>query len=164
MLYIKVENGQTIDHPVFETNLLEVFGKVPDNYEPFTRTEKPALGHYEVDDPVATQYVKVNGVWTDVWPTRQMNFVEKAERRLELLQSCELYRQAMLKTAEDDMQKMSSLEVKEALWGFIQQIKNLEIVDPLNPNFPDYPVTPSGKLMGARGDTSLPGSAPSVIG
>lgn len=86
ILYIKVENGKTVDHPVAGWNLMEVFGGIPDNYEPFERGEKPPLGMYEVDDFDAQLYGKnENGLWTDLWPTRPMNAEERAAKEAEVI-------------------------------------------------------------------------------
>lgn len=164
MLYIKVENGQTVDHPVFASNLYEVFGKIPENYEPFNRTNKPTLGHYQLDDSTAVQYAKVDGVWTDLWPIREMTAAEKAEADAQYFQNCENYRQAMIQAAEQDLSKWSDPPVQQALMGFIAKMRDFVVKDPLMPNFIDYPVTPTGKLVNQRGNISLPGSTPTLIG
>jgi len=61
-LYIQVENDQAVGNPVLESNLLEVYGMIPENYEPFIRVEQPAT-----TATVVCSYQKVNGLWTDVW-------------------------------------------------------------------------------------------------
>lgn len=76
-LYIQVENGQAINHPAFENNLIQAFGKIPINWEPFVRVERPMPGIYEVLDSDKAIYQKVNGVWTDVWSLRSMTQSEK---------------------------------------------------------------------------------------
>jgi len=77
-LYIQVENGEPINHPAFEDNLIQAFGSVPSNWEPFNRVNRPILSIYQLfesDDPI---YQKINGVWTDVWLFRDMTSDEKA--------------------------------------------------------------------------------------
>jgi hypothetical protein len=76
-LYIQVENGQCVNHPAFEDNLIEAFGQIPSNWEPFDRIEQPATGIYEVCDPEQPVYQKVNGRWKDVWSVRPMTQAEK---------------------------------------------------------------------------------------
>jgi hypothetical protein len=77
-LYIQTENGQAINHPAFEDNLIQAFGEVPSHWEPFVRVERPALTEYQVfEDPNVT-YEKVDGVWTDVFHIRDMTTEEKA--------------------------------------------------------------------------------------
>lgn len=75
-LYIEIEDGQAKNHPAFEDNLLQAFGRIPDHWEPFARTEKPSLGIYQVFDEPEFSYSKVNGVWTEVWAVRNMTAEE----------------------------------------------------------------------------------------
>ena len=60
-LYIRVENGQPVNHPSLEENLIQAFGEVPSNWEPFVRVVPPFLGDYETfDDPeVIGKYVNL---------------------------------------------------------------------------------------------------------
>lgn len=76
-LYIQIENGQPVNHPAFEANLIQAFGQVPSNWEPFIRVERPVPGVYEVLDSQEASYQKVNGTWTDVWSIRPMTQAEK---------------------------------------------------------------------------------------
>ena len=80
-LYIETENGQTKNHPAIEENLLMAFGTIPDNWEPFTRVERPTLGVYQVLISEAPTYQKVNGTWTDVWLDRDMTAEEKTAKQ-----------------------------------------------------------------------------------
>lgn len=75
-LYIEIENGQVKNHPAVESNLIGVFGQIPEHWELFVRVKKPEPGEYEVviDEPT---YEKVDGVWTDVWAVRPMTDEEK---------------------------------------------------------------------------------------
>jgi len=77
-LYIQTENGQTVNHPAFESNLIAAFGGVPDHWKPFVRVERPTLGVYEVLESEQPAYEFVDGVWTDVWTVRPMTAEEKA--------------------------------------------------------------------------------------
>jgi hypothetical protein len=77
-LYIQTENGQPVNHPAFEDNLIQAFGEVPAHWEPFVRVEHPTLGEFEKwGDPRIT-YEKVNGVWTDVYHVVEITAEEKA--------------------------------------------------------------------------------------
>lgn len=80
-LYIETKDGQRVNHPAFEPNLLEAFGVIPENWEPFVRVGRPTPGAYEIlesDEPV---YAKVEGVWTDVWSLRPMTAEERAAKQ-----------------------------------------------------------------------------------
>lgn len=80
-LFIQVENGQTVNHPAFEDNLIQAFGQVPANWEPFIRVERPIPGVYEVLDSETATYQKVDGVWKDVWALRPMTQAEKTAKQ-----------------------------------------------------------------------------------
>lgn len=80
-LYIQVENGQTVNHPAFEDNILQAFGNIPNNWELFIRVERSILGIYEVLESEEPTYEKVNGAWTDVWALRPMTDAEKAAKQ-----------------------------------------------------------------------------------
>lgn len=87
-LYIKVENGAVVDHPVLIENLQQVYGEIPANYEPFMRfmeSQRIPLGIFEVRDRTVPLYTKVNGIWTDVFAKRPMNAQERYDKEQELL-------------------------------------------------------------------------------
>lgn len=80
-LYIEVKDGQTVNHPAMEENLLQVFGTIPNNWEPFVRVERPVPGLYEVLESEQPVYAKVDGTWMDVWSLRPMTDAEKAAKQ-----------------------------------------------------------------------------------
>jgi hypothetical protein len=81
-LYIETdENGNNKNHPAFEDNLIQAFGKVPDHWETFVRVERPIPSVYQVLDSNESTYQKVDGVWTDVWALRDMTVDEKAAKQ-----------------------------------------------------------------------------------
>lgn len=104
-LYIQIENGQPINHPALEENLLQAFPDgIPSNWEPFVRAAPPVLGDYETfDDPDVT-YEKINGVWTDVHQVREMSAEEKA--------------------ALDQTQKLQKIDIAKARWNSLPQRDN----------------------------------------
>ena len=81
-LYIETENGAVKNHPAFEHNLIEAFGSIPEHWEPFVRVTRSSLGVYKVAETDTPTYAKVNGVWTDVWPVRDMTAEEKTSKQL----------------------------------------------------------------------------------
>lgn len=93
-LYIQVENGQTVNHPAFEDNLLQAFGGIPDNWEPFVRVERPATGVYDILESDMPTYQKVNGTWTDVWALRPMTDAEKAAKKQSVIDAFNAREQA----------------------------------------------------------------------
>lgn len=80
-LYIEIENGVIKNHPALEKNLIEAFGEIPANWEPFIRVEHPVPGVYEVLQSDVPTYEKVNGTWTDVWALRLMTNTEKTAKQ-----------------------------------------------------------------------------------
>ncbi len=71
-LYIQTENGNAINHPAFEDNLIAAFGSIPAHWEAFIRVERPIPTIYQVLDSQEPTYQKANGIWTDVWALRDM--------------------------------------------------------------------------------------------
>ena len=45
------------------------------------RVERSSLGVYKVVEAATPTYEKVNGVWTDVWPVRDMTLEEKTAKQ-----------------------------------------------------------------------------------
>ena len=80
-LYIETENGVTKNHPAFEDNLIQAFGRIPDHWEQFVRVERPIPSMYQILDSQESVYTKVNGVWTDVWTLRDMTAQEKTAKQ-----------------------------------------------------------------------------------
>ena len=80
-LFIQIEDGQPVNHPALEDNLIEAFGAVPDHWEKFVRVERPIPGVYEVLKSNEPTYQKVDGVWTDVWALQPMTEVEIAVKQ-----------------------------------------------------------------------------------
>lgn len=83
-LFIKVENGQLIDHPIVKENLLQVypdldFNNLPDWLMPFERVEKPVLGIYQKNQRCV--YEIVEGVAKDVWYVDEFTAEEKLAKQ-----------------------------------------------------------------------------------
>lgn len=82
-LYLRVENGLPIGHPIVESNLLEIYPSIdlenlPEDLVKFERVIAK-LNVYEVY--VNTTYEIVDGVWKDVHHIRPMTDEEKATRQ-----------------------------------------------------------------------------------
>jgi len=79
-LYIEVVDGQIINHPIFESNLIQVFPDIAlndhDKYIPFERIPQPAIGVFEVNEGVTYEFDGPNKV-KDVWKVRPMTAEEK---------------------------------------------------------------------------------------
>ena len=83
-LYIQIENGQPVNHPALEENLLQAYGKIPNNWMPFTRVARPSydalpVGAYEV--AVCNYVLDLDGLsWKDEWSVRPMTDEEKQNK------------------------------------------------------------------------------------
>ena len=80
-LYIETQDGQPVNHPAFEDNLMQAFGAIPAHWEPFTRVERPVPDVYEVLESDMPTYQKVDGVWADVWSVRDLTAEEKTAKQ-----------------------------------------------------------------------------------
>jgi len=83
-LYIKVENGQPIDHPMIEENFIQAFpdidvNNLPSNFVEFVRVPIPFMDVYEVYN--GSHYELIDGVYTDVHQVRDMTDEEKIEKQ-----------------------------------------------------------------------------------
>lgn len=83
-LFIQIVNGQPVNNPAAESNLIAAFGSVPSDWQPFIRVEQPVVGLYKVLDPPTSTYQMVNGSWSDVWTLRDMTPDEKASYQQEV--------------------------------------------------------------------------------
>lgn len=94
-LYIETDsNGNPVNHPAFEDNLLQAFGSIPPHWKPFVRVERPTPTVYQILDSQEPTYKKIDGVWTDVWALRDMTDAEKAARQQEVRDSFNAREQA----------------------------------------------------------------------
>jgi hypothetical protein len=92
-LYIMLQDGQPINHPMLETNVLMVFpgidlNALPENLCRFIRVERPILGVYQLfEEPEITYEIKVDGICYDVWHYRDMTAEEKQAKIDTLIQN-----------------------------------------------------------------------------
>lgn len=81
-LYIQVKDGLPINHPSYKANLIDAFGAVPNDWEPFIRVPNPVHENktitLEHPEPV---YRRIDGVWQDVWYTRPKTAEELAAEK-----------------------------------------------------------------------------------
>jgi len=113
-LYIKTENGQPINHPAFEDNLIQAFGAIPEHWETFIRVERPTIGIHQVFESDIPTYAKVDGVWTDVWTVRDMTAEEK-----------EVVKQTTIKVAKEIWAARPQVENWSA-WVFNEEMARYE--------------------------------------
>ena len=82
-LFIQVNDGQPVGHPITEDNMRYAFPSIdlnnlPSNFSLFERILKPIIGVYEVYEGV--QYELVDGIYKDVHKVRSMTDEEKQSK------------------------------------------------------------------------------------
>ena len=82
-LYIRIADGQPVDHPILGENFRQVFPQVdvnnlPADFAKFTRVPRPTRGPYQVLVSDQPTYQWVGGEVQDVWELRDMTAEEKA--------------------------------------------------------------------------------------
>ena len=83
-LYIQIENGQPINHPIMEDNLRQAFpemdlNNLPETFARFERVPSPGVGIYEVSE--GTTYEWVDGIVKDVHHIRAMTLEERTAKQ-----------------------------------------------------------------------------------
>jgi hypothetical protein len=83
-LYIQIENGQPINHPIMEENFVQAFPEIdlnnlPDTFARFQRVASPSIGPYEVSE--GSSYEWVDGVVKDVHHVRAMTLQERTAKQ-----------------------------------------------------------------------------------
>lgn len=86
-LFIRLQNGQPFEHPIFGDNFRAAFPDVdtdnlPSEFARFTRVEPPALGTYEVYE--GATYEKDDSGYTDVHHVRAMTNEERVAKDQQL--------------------------------------------------------------------------------
>ena len=76
--YIQVdENGNAVNHPAFESNLLQAFPDgIPNNWELFEHSPELPSKMWDIS---RRTYKKINNVWTNTVTYTPMNEAERAE-------------------------------------------------------------------------------------
>ena len=81
-LYIRIADGQPVDHPILGENLRQAFphidtNNLPADFARFVRVSRPTSALYQYVGGAPT-YQWVDGVVTDVWEVRDMTAEERA--------------------------------------------------------------------------------------
>ena len=78
-LFIQIENGQPVNHPVYDFNLIQAFGTIPQGWAMFNRIEQPnGLITTPFQKAVCTYGLSSDNVtWEDKWSLVDMTADEK---------------------------------------------------------------------------------------
>ena len=83
-LYIRIKNGQPVEHPILGDNFRQAFPSIdinnlPTTFAKFTRVETPLIGAYEVCEDCTYEWF--GDVVTDVYHIRAMTAEEKTAKQ-----------------------------------------------------------------------------------
>jgi len=83
-LYIQLENGEPVNHPILEENLVQAFPNIdlnnlPNNFARFERVAPTILGVYEISE--GSTYEWVDGTVKDVHHRRAMTLEERTAKQ-----------------------------------------------------------------------------------
>ena len=83
-LYIQLENGEPVNHPIMESNLVQAFPNIdlnnlPSNFARFERVPSPVVGVYEVAEGLTYEWV--DGIVKDVHHIRTMTEQERTAKQ-----------------------------------------------------------------------------------
>jgi len=83
-LYIQLENGEPVNHPILEENFVQAFPEIdlnnlPDTFARFERVAPTELGVYEISE--GSTYEWVDGIVKDVHHRRAMTVEEKTAKQ-----------------------------------------------------------------------------------
>jgi hypothetical protein len=84
-LFIRLQNGEPVEHPILEENFIQIFphidiNNLPEEFIEFVRKPEPSvLGVYEIY--VGGHYEIIDGVCTDVHTVRSMTDEEKLAKQ-----------------------------------------------------------------------------------
>jgi hypothetical protein len=83
-LYIQLENGEPVNHPILEENFVQAFPNIdlnnlPETFARFERITSPEVGVYEVSE--GTTYEWVDCIVKDVHHIRAMTLEERTAKQ-----------------------------------------------------------------------------------
>jgi hypothetical protein len=83
-LYIQLQNGEPVNHPIMEENLRQAFpemdlNNLPETFARFERVAGPGVGVYEVSE--GATYEWVDGIVKDVYHIRAMTAEERTAKQ-----------------------------------------------------------------------------------
>ena len=90
-LYIRVENGVAVNHPIVEDNFKQAFPQIdvynlPEDFAKFERVNRPLIGVYEKNQRAVYEKGE-DGVYRDVWYSDRMTEEEILQKQNEVKQA-----------------------------------------------------------------------------
>lgn len=134
-LYIKVVDGQPIDNPAYGSNLIQVYGNIPTEYQPFTRVQQNVTP--TIYQNVTDTYQDVNGQWQDVWVTSEQTTEEKAATTAQINANGLAQQQNLITNANTQIATLTEQGDTQgvASWQTYLVTINSWTMPPINPNW-----------------------------
>jgi hypothetical protein len=134
-LFIKVVDGQPIDNPVYESNLIQVYGYVPPEYQPFTRVQQNVTPL--IYENVTDTYQAVDGQWQDVWVISEQTTEEKAVTTAQINANGVEQQQKLIANANAEITNLTAKGDTQGVevWNTYLTSLNAWTMPPINPNW-----------------------------
>jgi hypothetical protein len=134
-LFIKVVDDQPINNPVYESNLIQAYGYVPPEYQPFTRAQQNVtpLIYQNVTDT----YQDVNGQWQDVWVISEQTTEEKVATTAQINAGGVATQQSLIDNANTQIVTLTEQGDTQGVetWNTYLVSLNAWTMPPINPNW-----------------------------
>lgn len=134
-LYIKIVDGQPIEHPITEENLLHAFPHIqlpnlPPGYARFERVQlhEANLTLDTFEKPINT-YAWVGGVVKDVWGAAPMNEVERERKTQDVIFKKEDLRKYKIAAYEAGLSQDMIPEFRQAVEEHIAELRAYVVAD-----------------------------------
>jgi hypothetical protein len=134
-LYIKVVNGQPIDNPVYGSNLIQVYGNIPTEYQPFTRVAQNVTPL--IYQNVADSYQAVNGQWQDVWVISEQTTEQKAATTAQIKANGLAQQQQLITNANTQIATLTDKGDTQGVASWQTYLASITawVMPPINPNW-----------------------------
>lgn len=163
-LFIRISDGQPVDHPIMGNNFREAFPEIntdslPPEFSRFERIPKPVVDIFEVVE--GPSYEWVDGIVKDVWYIRPMTAEEESQKRQDVIDSINAAVAFTKELTQHNINNAANDLARQAWVDYLAELNAWVLTDILNPNIPHPPRI---NLRGVVLDVTSSGSEPNVIG
>jgi len=144
-LYIQMQDGQPINHPIIETNLIQVrpnidLENLPSEFARFNRYQMPAdLVTSPFQIPYNTYGLDADGVtYCDIWAVRDMDDLERQARTMVEQRSVDEQVQSLKDHAAERIANTTG-DVQTAWQNYLDSVNSMDTSDPFSVKWPAIP-------------------------
>jgi hypothetical protein len=145
-LYIRIRDGQPLEHPILEENAHQAwpdvnFALLPDWLARFRRHPQPAgLLTTPFQKAQCTYTLAGDGFWEDTWTAVEMSAEEQQVLTRQRVKEANGQRNSTVEFAQAEAAKDGIPAEAVAAWNtFVAELQALEITDPFNITWPTPP-------------------------